>query len=279
MKFCCLIFLGFILNSCYTKRASIRIKGSDTEVNLVVLLAEAFYTEHPEYLLSVSGGGSGLGIAALLNKQADMANSSRSMTDDEKSLFSKAVIPLDSFVFAEDAIAFVVHKDFPADSISLDVLSNILSGNTTSWKAITGSDLPVNIYGRQSNSGTHQFIGRKMGISFSRAAKEMNGNAQIIEAVKMDPSGIGYVGAGYVSGNLGIQVKVLSISTKPGQKAVSPMDAAAIKNGLYFFQRPLFQFIPQSSIEKVSDFLAFEQSEKGLDIIRKAGYYPVIKTP
>ncbi|ULQ54695.1 substrate-binding domain-containing protein [Flavihumibacter fluvii] len=278
MKYGMAILAALLFASCFQKRESIRIKGSDTEVNLVIRLAEAFYKQHPEYLLSVSGGGSGLGIAALINDQADIANSSRAMSDGEKMLFTKKEIPIDTFVFAEDAIAFVVHRDFPQDSITVHDLSKLLSGQYSNWSALTGKALPVNIYGRQSNSGTHQFIGRKLGISFSLKAKEMNGNAQIMEAVKMDPSGIGYVGAGYVLSNQGAQVKVLSISRENGQQAISPMDELAIKNGKYFFQRPLFQFIQQGSINKVQAFLDFEKSAAGLEIIRQAGYYPILKT-
>ena len=188
----------FFLWSCSRDNTTIKIKGSDTEVNLAVQIAEAFHSVNPAIFISISGGGSGLGIASLLNGTADLANSSRSINTMEIQLFQKRSITIDSFVFAQDAIAFVVAEDLPLDSVRTDELARILDGTYTNWYLLTGKDLPINIYGRQSNSGTHDFVKSKLSIEFSIHAKEMNGNAQILEAIKTDHSGIGYVGAGYV---------------------------------------------------------------------------------
>lgn len=270
---------GLLLLGCSESKETIKIKGSDTEVNLAVRLAEEFHKEDPTYIVSISGGGSGLGIASLLNGEADIANSSRTLNNAEDSLFRNRKMQLDTFVFAEDAIAFVVSASCPLDSVSVDELGKILSGVYTSWKPLTGEDLPINIYGRQSNSGTHSFIKQKLKIEFSAHAKEMNGNAQIMEAVKVDKSGIGYVGAGYVLGAATSSdniVKVLKIAA-PGGKAISALDETAILNNQYFFQRPLYQFIRKASAEKVASFIAFEKSAAGLAIIKSSGYYPVNK--
>ena len=105
----------------------------------------------------------------------------------------------------------------------------------------------------------------------------MNGNAQIIEAIKRDRSGIGYVGAGYVKAAGIGGIKVLKIRGAEGEKAISPLDEEAIKNQQYYFQRPLFQFIRKGSMLKVAPFINFERSEKGLAIIKAAGYYPIPK--
>lgn len=187
----------------------------------------------------------------------------------------KKKIILDSFVFALDAIAFIVSKDLPIDSINTIQLSRILDGTYKNWSAISGESLPVNIYGRQTNSGTHEFISNKLQIEFSPYAKQMNGNAQILEAVKSDISGIGYVGAGYVmhAGNNGL--KVLSIYTDKEKIAVSPLDHKMISAGKYFFQRPLFQYYKAGDYQKISAFLEFEYTATGQEIIKSAGYYPV----
>jgi phosphate transport system substrate-binding protein len=129
----------------------------------------------------------------------------------------------------------------------------------------------VNIYGRQSNSGTHSFVRNKLGIQFSREAKEMNGNAQIMEGIKADESGIGYVGAGYITHDS--KVKVLKISDSSGKQAVSPLDKEAINEQRYFFQRPLYQFVLSTSWYKVAPFVDFEKSPEGQKIIRASGYY------
>ncbi|RRN78169.1 phosphate ABC transporter substrate-binding protein [Pseudoxanthomonas sp. SGD-10] len=272
--FACLWML--LLVGCSNNDSAIKVKGSDTEVNVAVKLAEHFYLENKDFSVSVSGGGSGLGVASLMNGQADIANSSRPLNDEEKKMFDERGIKLRTVVFAEDATAFIVSKNFPLDTIDAPSLAAVLSGEYTSWEPITGKDIPISIYGRQSNSGTYSFVRKKLGISFSRKAKEMNGNAQILEGVKLDDTGIGYVGAGYVLSNSQNQsVKVLKVSPAPGQPAISPLDKEAIAEGRYHFQRPLFQFIPESSWDKVSAFIAFEKGETGQELIYKSGYYTV----
>ncbi|WP_149243090.1 substrate-binding domain-containing protein [Dyadobacter sp. 32] len=274
MKFLCLV--GFLM-SCSGNKDVIKIKGSDTEVNLAVELAETFHDNNPTLFVSISGGGSGLGIASLLNGTADIANSSRSINEQETALFDKDGARIDSFIFAQDAIAFVVAESLPIDSISTDQLASLLKGEHTDWSSITTSKLPVNIYGRQSNSGTHDFVKRKLEIEFSDKAKEMNGNAQILEAIKADDSGIGYVGAGYVSNGGSEGIKVLKVYSNEAPKAISPLDAEMIAAGKYLFQRPLFQYYQATSFEKIKPFIDFEKSPQGQQIIKQAGYYPVMK--
>ena len=148
-------------------------------------------------------------------------------------------------------------------------------------RLITGSALQVKIClltfmaGRVIQARI-PFLKKKLGIEFSERAKEMNGNAQIIEAVKRDESGIGYVGAGYLlPGNFATAhpVKVLKIFSPDNKLAISPLDEHAIENKQYYFQRPLYQFIRKSAADKVAAFIAFEKSSIGLEIIRKSGYY------
>jgi phosphate transport system substrate-binding protein len=212
-----------------------------------------------------------------VNGTTDIANSSRRLNEKELELFLKQKIQIDSFVFAQDAIAFVVSDKTPIDSISTNQLTKILSGEYKNWSELTGRSTPINIYGRQSNSGTYEFIRRKLRIEFSPHAKEMNGNAQILEATKSDNSGIGYVGAGYVLNGGSKGLKVLPIYIENESIAVSPLDAAMIAEGKYFFQRPLFQYYKKGCYEKIKPFFDFEKSEEGQKIIQSAGYYPVAK--
>jgi phosphate transport system substrate-binding protein len=273
----CFISLIVVLSSCSRDHKTIKIKGSDTEVNLAVGLAESFHKINSAVFVSISGGGSGLGIASLLNGTADIANSSRSINNSEIALFQKKGAQIDSFIFAQDAIAFVVADDLPIDSISPADLSGILSGNYKNWSTLTGENMDINIYGRQSNSGTHDFIKKKLAIEFTPYAKQMNGNAQILEAIKADHSGIGYVGAGYVANGGSKGIKILTIYPVKNQSAISPLDAAMIAAGRYYFQRPLFQYYKAASYEKIKPFIDFEKSDEGKKIIQSAGYYPVNK--
>ncbi|MDQ3393662.1 MAG: substrate-binding domain-containing protein [Bacteroidota bacterium] len=206
---CSVLYILLFFYSCSADKGTIKVKGSDTEVNLAVLLVEAFHDKNDSLLISVSGGGSGLGIASLLNGTADIANSSRSINEEEIALFSNKSIQLSTFNFAEDAIAFVVSDKLPLDSINTKDLANILKGDYINWSQLVKKDIPINIYGRQSNSGTYEFIKKILDIHFSSHAKQLNGNAQILEAIKADNSGIGYVGAGYVMKGTMHGIKIL----------------------------------------------------------------------
>jgi phosphate transport system substrate-binding protein len=271
-----LYFLTILWGACTDAGHTIKIKGSDTEVNLSVRLAEAFHQQDKQTFVSISGGGSGLGIASLLNGTADVANSSRSINEEELLLFKKQNIRLDSFIFAQDAVAFIVSDKTNLNEIDIKSLAKILSGEISNWNQIINQNEVINIYGRQSNSGTYEYVKKILNIKFSPQAKQMNGNAQIIEAIKADPSGIGYVGAGYVMGENRKGIKVLSIYENDRNQSISPFDTEKISTGNYIFQRPLFQYYKAADFEKVKPFLAFEQSQKGADIIQQSGYYPTL---
>lgn len=267
--------LAFVLISCGDSSHMIKMKGSDTEVNLAVNLAEQFYDRNHDFSIAISGGGSGLGITSLLNGQADIANSSRPLSDDEKELFKKKNIELKTVIFAEDATAFVVNSNNPLNEVTVAQLADLLSGKTNNWNMVSGENMPVNIYGRQSSSGTYSFIKKKLKIDYSPEAKEMTGNAQILEGIKVDKSGIGYVGAGYISknGNQNQGIKVLKVKEDEQAEAVSPLDQKAIQQRRYYFQRPLYQFIPTASWTKVEPFIQYETKGAGRKIIKNSGYY------
>ncbi|NBR13528.1 MAG: phosphate ABC transporter substrate-binding protein [Flavobacteriales bacterium] len=271
-------FLQFILvislTACSSSNDTIKIKGSDTEVNLAVVLAEKFHKNNDELLVSVSGGGSGLGLASLLNGNADIANSSRSIKYSELDLFKHWNIEIDSFVFAQDAIAFVTSDKLPIDSISTENIAKILNGECQNWSLLTNRNMPITIYGRQSNSGTYDYVKNILNIHFSPYAKQMNGNAQIIEAIKVDESGFGYVSVGYVLKGNAEGLKILNVY-HGNSKTISPLDAKAIASGKYFFQRPLFQYYKKRDYKKIKPFLDFEKSSIGAKIIQESGYYAV----
>jgi phosphate transport system substrate-binding protein len=270
-----LICIIVLLISCSRDNGTIKIKGSDTEVNLAVQLAESFHQVNAGIFVSISGGGSGLGIASLLNGTADVANSSRSIKKGEIELFKKQGAVIDSFIFAQDAIAFVVADNLTIDSVSITELANLLNGNFKNWSSLTNKNMPVNIYGRQSNSGTYDFVKTRLKIEFTPYAKQMSGNAQILEAIRADHSGIGYVGAGYVSQGGSKGIKVLTVYVTKNEKAISPLDSSMIAAGKYFFQRPLFQYYKAASYNKIKPFIDFEKSDAGKKIIHASGYYPV----
>jgi phosphate transport system substrate-binding protein len=261
---------------------SISIKGSDTEVNLVLQLAEAYMETDPSVSLCITGGGSGVGIAGLFNGNTEVANSSRWLNTYEETLAKERGLDIHHFIFAYDALAIICHPQMKMDSLTLEELGQIFSGKKTEWDGVNGEVHPVSLYGRQSNSGTYIYFREKIiGADYTPDMKQMNGNAQILEAVKSDRFAIGYIGLGYVSNEDGTPregVKVVSIKSSPQSAAVSPLNTEALQSGLYPLVRPLFQFTNDIPNGKVQSFFDFERSEAGRSIIIKNGYLPAPET-
>ena len=257
---------------------TITIKGSDTEVNLVLQLAEAYMETNPAVSVSVTGGGSGVGIAGLLNGRLDVANSSREINNHELMLASERNIAIEHFIFAADALAIICHPSVPLDSLSLNDLGKIFSGEIQNWQQLGGAAGIISLYGRQSNSGTFMYFReRVLGKDYAPGIKQMNGNAQILEAVKADPNAIGYISFGYLTdekGALRHGIKVIKLTTEPGKPAISPLDRAAIKAGLYPLTRPLFHFSNGTASDIIRAFYGFEKSPAGQKIIAQNGYLP-----
>jgi phosphate transport system substrate-binding protein len=257
----------------------IQIKGSDSEVNLVQALAEQFMKKNPGANIAVTGGGSGTGIAALINKKTDIANSSRDLSPKEIEAAKKEGVTPFPVVFATDAISVVVHPENPLSKIDTESLGKIFSGDIKNWKEVGGPDLPISLYGRQSNSGTYvffrEFIVKK---DYSTHKKAMNGNAQIVEAIQRDKAGIGYVAVGYVvdeKGTVKPGLKVLSVSKDAGSEAFSPAQIENVMSGKYPVSRPLYQFLNGKPSGKVLEFIKFELSPEGQKMVRDKGFFPV----
>lgn len=264
--------------SSFAKGPFIQIKGSDTEVNLVQRLAEVYMEKYPDVYIAVTGGGSGTGIAALINRKVDIANSSREMTQDEiKRAVKNGVNPV-KWVIAMDGISIIVNAKNPVDRLTLEQISKIFSGKIKNWKEVGGKDIPISLYGRQSNSGTFiYFRNHIVKADYSDKMKRMNGNAQIVESIKRDIAGIGYVGVGYVveEGKLTKGIKVLKVAKDEHSPAISPLNPENVEKGIYPIARPLYQYSNGHPTGKVLDFIKFELSKEGQKIVIDEGFYPV----
>ena len=235
--------------------------------------------ENPEISIAVTGGGSGTGIASLINNQTDIANCSRSMKDKEIDLaISAEVAPLE-IVIAMDGLALIVQQDNNVNSLTIDQLSKIFKGEIKNWKDVGGKDTEISLYGRQSNSGTFvYFRDAVLKGDYSPRMKRMNGNAQIVEAIRREPAAIGYVGVGYVAdeeGNPLQGIKVLSLVKESESKPVNPLDQEKVKKGLYPLTRPLFQYLDGKPEGILLKFIKFELSSNGQNLVKKEGFYPV----
>ncbi len=262
-------------------QGSIQIKGSDSEVNLVQKLAEEFMKKNPGVNIAVTGGGSGTGIAALINKTTDIANSSRELSPKEAEAAKKAGVEPFRVVFATDGISAIVHPDNPVSKLTLEQLGKIFKGEIKNWKEVGGPDVAISLYGRQSNSGTYVFF-REFVVKgdYSPHKKMMNGNAQIVEGVQRDKAGIGYVAVGYVvndKGEVKPGIKILSIAKDAQSEAYSPAIMENVMTGKYPISRPLNQYLSGKPTGKILDFIRFELSPEGQEIVRKQGFFPVQK--
>ena len=255
------------------------IRGSDTEVNLVLELAESYMDMHQNVSIAVTGGGSGTGIASLINKKTDIANSSRSFKPSELALAENRQVKVVPLIFAVDAICIILNERSSLDSLSIQELRDIYSGKITNWSQLGGADLNISLYGRQGNSGTFIFIQRDiLKGDYSPRMKQMNGTSQIVESIKNDVAGIGYAGVGYVTtqqGEVLKGIKVLSIRGDQQSIAISPLESNNILSGIYPIVRPLYQYVDGLPTGKVKEFIQFELSEQGQKIIASNGYFPI----
>jgi len=262
------------------KSKMIQIKGSDTMVNLIQILAEEYMAKNPGSALAVLGGGSGTGITAIINQTCDIANHSREWKQKEIDLaWEKGVKPR-FFVIAVDGLSIIVHESNPLEKLTMEELGAIYRGEVKNWKMVGGPDKAVSLYGRQSNSGTYVFmqehvLGNK---NYSTDMKEMNGNAQIIEGILQDQGGIGYVGVGYLydkDGKIRKGLKILNIAKDAKSQAYSPLDKAAVDSGDYPVARPLYQATNGKPSPAVASFIAFETGPEGQKIVEREGFYTI----
>ena len=260
------------------KRNTIVIKGSDTELPLVNDLAKIFITDKPHISIDISGGGSSVGIEALINNQTDIANSSRAMKPTEIDRAKRNGVNPKPIMFSVDALAIITNSKLGVDSLSTDELTKIFSGEYVNWKSVGGPNVPIVIYGRDSLSGTYSYLKDKfIRVPYSAYMKHLHGNAEIVKAVQNDKAGIGYVGVGFLmdeNGKPNGSIWAMPIYVK-GTRAYSPFEVSAVKKGDYVLTRPLYQYINGTPRSQLYDFIISELNMKGQEIIKKHGYFPI----
>ncbi len=257
----------------------ISVQGSDTMVNEAQAWAEAYAKVDPNVSVEIGGGGSGVGIAALINGTIDIANASRDMKPDEKTK-AKANSGKDpvEFTVGYDALAIFVHKDNPMTEITLEQLESIyVEGSAvTKWSelgvTVPGCDGDIRRVSRQSNSGTYEFFREHVlhKKDFKLGSSDLNGSKEVVELIGNTPCAIGYSGMGYAND----KVKMLKVAMKKGDPAYEP----SVENTLskkYPIARPLFVYTlgePQGHVKKYIDWILGPQGQK---IVEDSGYVPV----
>jgi phosphate transport system substrate-binding protein len=250
------------------------VKGSDTMLNLVQRLAEAFGTAQSDATVSVTGGGSGVGINATVNGDCDIGDASRSITSKEISDARGNGVEPTEFAIAIDGLSLVVNGQNSVSQLTLAQIGAIYRGEIKNWKEVGGPDKKITLYGRQPSSGTFVYLRDEvMKGDYDPGMLQMNGNAQICEAVKGDLTGIGYCGAGYAKTAEG--VLVLKVAKTDASEYVSPLDADRVNAGDYPITRPLFQYTNGKPKGGARAFIEFELSPDGQKIVEDEGFFPV----
>jgi phosphate transport system substrate-binding protein len=251
--------------------------GSDTLVNLALAWAEAYMQEHPEVRISVTGGGSGTGIAALINGTADIANASRAMKKEEiEAARANGINPVE-FTVALDAIAVVVHPSNPVDHLTLQQISDIYTGKITNWKEVGGEDRPIVLLSRESNSGTYVYFlehvirlgDPESDLLFSPDTLLMPSSEGISTEVRQNPNAIGYDGLGYVTPDQ----KVVAVGREPGGPFILP-SVETVNDGTYPVSRPLYMYTAGEPTGVVKAYLEWILTE-GQAIVPTLGFVPL----
>lgn len=241
-----------------------RIKGSDTLLPLAQEWAESFKGGK----VTVTGGGSGVGISALLAGTTDIATASRKMKFDEKLKFKQAgKSPVEKIV-AYDALAVVVNPSNNVSQLTRQQLEDIFTGKITNWKQVGGANLEIVAYSRETSSGTYEFFKEHVlnNKNYKKNILSMPATGAIIQSVSQTKGAIGYVGLAYVEKG----VKALKVSYD-GKKFVAPSVQNA-KNKSYPVVRPLFMYYDKKNAAKVTSFLNYATSDQGQKTVDKVGY-------
>ena len=280
-----LIFVGCKKKTDELQKTVITVKGSDTMVNLSQKWAEEYMKLHPEVSIQVTGGGSGTGVASLLNKTTEIANSSRELKPAElETAKTKGVTPF-TYQVALDGIAVIVHPKSKIDSLTVKQVSDIFAGKIKNWKQLGGADMPITLYGRENSSGTYEFfkdhvLGKVDGkqVDYSPSTQVLQGTAALGEAVARDVKGIGYGGVGYFAERN--DVKILHIKKDENSPAISPsennkVNYDAIWSGDYSISRYLYCFTNGEATGKLKEFMDFIVSQEGQNVVRTMEYIPL----
>lgn len=257
---------------------TIENKGSDTIVNLALAWAERYQKIHPEVRISVTGGGSGTGIASLINGTVDIANASRQMKPEEiSSAESNGIEPVE-FTIARDAIAVIVHLDNPVDQLTLQQISDIYSGKIDNWRDVGGEDRPIVRLSRETNSGTHVYfleevirLGEENNQTlFSRDTLLLPSSEGISAEIRQNPNAIGYDGLGYVTE----EMKVIAVARSPDAEYVLP-SAQSVNSGRYPIARSLYMYTNGEPSGNILDYLDWIQSPEAQEIVTELGFVPI----
>lgn len=252
--------------------STLTIKGSDTLVMLAQRLAESFMEKNPGVAVQVTGGGTGTGIAALINGTTEIATASRPMKVSEKAqVQERRGKPAVEHAVALDGIAIYVHESNPIPHLTLEQIKKIYEGRIKDWSEVGGQPSPITLYSRENNSGTYAYFKEEVldDEDFDPRAQTLPGTAAVVNAIARDPRGIGFGGIAYGGG-----VRALPVKKDESSEAVAP-SMETVTDGTYPIARKLFMYTVGEPTGLAARYLEFAKSPEGQRLAEKAGYYPL----
>jgi phosphate transport system substrate-binding protein len=286
------LLLSFVSTSCIPVSSSenntdsqasyIENKGSDTIVNLALAWAEKYQNEHPEVRISVTGGGSGTGIASLINGTVDIANASRKIKEEEVAEAKSNGIEPVEHIIARDAIVVILNPENPVNELTLKQISDIYSGKINNWSEVGGDDRPIVRLSRETNSGTHIYFLEtvlRLGNSedktlFSTDTLLLPSSEGIIIEVRQNPNAIGYDGLGYVPDDL----KMVAIAEEEGDAYVLP-SISTVNDKSYPIARDLYMYTNGEPTGILKEYLDWIFAAEAQEIVEELGFVPVSPNP
>ena len=267
-----IIFTAVILLSALLSTQAQKIKGSDTMLPLSQKEAESFMKSDPSQTVTVTGGGSGVGIAALVEGTTDLAQSSRKIKFDEKQKLQQGGKTVKEVIAAYDALAVVVNQGNKVTNLTREQLEGIFTGKIKNWKELGGDDMKIIPYSRETSSGTYEFFKEHVlkNKNYVNGIMSMPATGAIIQSVSQTKSAIGYVGLAYLNKD----VKAIHVSYDAGKTFVEPSVINA-KNETYPIVRPLFYYYVTSSENKVKPFINYVLSDTGQKIVSDIGFITI----
>jgi phosphate transport system substrate-binding protein len=249
----------------------ITVKGSDTMVILAQKWAEQYMKKNPDAVIQVTGGGSGTGIAALINGSTDICNSSRPMKRSEMDKLKDRYASLGVEIpCAKDGITIFLHESNPVKELSIKQLSGIFAGRITNWKEVGGPDQPIKLYGRENSSGTYVFFkDNVVKTDYAASCQTLPGTAAVVNAVSKDKFGIGYGGAAYAAG-----VKHCAVKKDDNSQAYVATPET-VKANQYPITRYLYMYLKNRPTGDLKAYIDWILSSEGQRVVTSVGYFPV----
>lgn len=267
-----LVVASFLMSATYAQKKTFKIKGSDTCLPLIQQESEKYMKKDASVAITVTGGGSGVGLAALINGTTDVAMASRKMKLDEKVKLQDAGKGFKEIIFAQDALAVIVNTGNKVSQLTREQLEGIFTGSVKNWKQVGGDDMPIVVYSRESSSGTFEFFKESAlkGKNYANTALLMPATGAIVQSVSQTKGAIGYVGLAYVEK----EVKAVKVSYDKGKTFIVPSSANAI-NKTYPITRPLYLYFLNTTEKTVKPYVDYLLSAEGQKNVSEVGYVPL----